>query len=93
MEKSKLLDKLFALRKADMEKRDKLREKLYQIADQLLLLNGSSQAQTKIIEELKNMLADRDNLIDKFQKKMALKEQKRVSRNDNLLTMTIKNYY
>lgn len=81
MEKSKLLDELFALRKADKEERDKLLEKLDRMTDQLLLLNESSQAQTKVIEELKRMIADRDALIDKLQKEnISLKEQKKLSR-------------
>lgn len=71
MEKLKLLDELFALRKSDKAERDKLLEKLDRMTDQLLLLNGSSQAQTKVIEELKRMIADRNALIDKPQKENA----------------------
>ncbi|MEJ8764250.1 hypothetical protein WKU26_12720, partial [Phocaeicola sp. HCN-40430] len=75
MEKSMLLDKLFALRKADKQERDKLLEKLDRMTEQLLNLNESSQAQIKIIDELKQMLSDRDALIAKLQKEnAALKE-------------------
>lgn len=81
MEKSMLLDELFALRKADKEEQDRFLEKLDRMADQLLSLNESSQAQTKIIDELKRMITDRDALIDKLQKEnVALKEQKKPSR-------------
>lgn len=48
MEKSKLLDELFTLHKSDKEERDKLLEKLNRMTDQLLSLNESSQAQTKV---------------------------------------------
>ena len=73
-----LLDELFALRKADKEREAKLLEKLNSMTDQLLALNESSQAQTKIIDELKRMLSDRDALIEKLQKEnAALKEQKK----------------
>lgn len=81
MEKSKLLDELFALRKADKEERDRLLEKLDRMTGQLLALNESSQVLIKANEELKRMIADRDTLIDKLQKEnIALKEQKRLSR-------------
>lgn len=40
MEKSMLLDELFALRKADKEERDKLLEKLEGMSGQLLSLSG-----------------------------------------------------
>ena len=56
MEKSMLLDELFALRKADKEREAKLLEKLDRMTEQLLNLNESSQAQTKMIDELKRML-------------------------------------
>ena len=76
-----LLDELFALRKADKEERDKLLEKLDRITEQLLAPNESSQAQNKVIEELKLMLSDRDALIKKLQKENAtLKEQKKLDR-------------
>lgn len=69
MEKSMLLDELFSLRKADKAERE-----------QLLALNESSQAQTKMIDELKRMLSDRDALIEKLRKEnAALKEQKKLS--------------
>ena len=78
MEKSMLLDELFALRKADKEREAKLLEKLDRMTEQLLNLNESSQAQTKMIDELKQMLSDRDALIEKLRKEnAALKEQKK----------------
>lgn len=81
MEKSKLLDELFAMRKADKEEMSKLLERLDRMTGQLLSLNESSQAQTKVIGELKKMIADRDILIDRLQmENAALKEQKRLSR-------------
>ena len=43
MEKSMLLDELFALRKADKEERDKFLEKLDRMSEQLLSLNENSQ--------------------------------------------------
>ena len=39
MEKSMLLDELFALRKADKEERDRLLEKLDRMTEQLMNLN------------------------------------------------------
>ena len=67
MEKSMLLDELFSLRKADKAERE-----------QLLALNESSRAQTKMIDELKQMLSDRDALIERLRKEnAALKKQKR----------------
>ena len=67
MEKSMLLDELFSLRKADKAERE-----------QLLALNESSQAQTKMIDELKRMLSDCNALIEKLRKEnAALKEQKK----------------
>lgn len=81
MEKSMLLDELFALRKADKEERNKLLEKLDRMSEQLLSLSESSQAQSKLIDELKQMIASRDILIEKLQKEnAALKEQKKLSR-------------
>ena len=47
MEKSMLLDKLFALRKADKEYEAKLLEKLDRMTEQLMNLNESSQMQMK----------------------------------------------
>ena len=81
MEKSMLLDELFALRKADKEERDRLLEKLDRMTEQLMNLNESSQMQMKQNEELKQMIASRDILIKKLQKEnAALKEQKKQDR-------------
>ena len=78
MEKSMLLDELFALRKADKAEREQLLAKLDRMTEQLLSLNESSQAQTRMIDELKRMLSDRDALIEKLRKEnAALKEQKK----------------
>lgn len=78
MEKSMLLDELFSLRKADKAEREQLLAKLDHMTDQLLALNESSQTQTKMIDELKRMLSDRDALIKKLRKEIAtLKEQKK----------------
>ncbi len=78
MEKSMLLDELFSLRKADKAEREQLLAKLDHMTDQLLALNESSQTQTKMIDELKRMLSDRDALIKKLRKEnAALKEQKK----------------
>lgn len=75
-----LLDELFALRKADKAEREQLLAKLDRMTDQLLALNANSQAQTKMIDELKRMLSDRDALIEKLRKEnAALKEQKKLS--------------
>ena len=71
MEKSMLFDELFALRKADKAEREQLLAKLDRMAEQLLALNESSQAQTKMIDELKRMLSDRDALIEKLRKENA----------------------
>lgn len=71
MEKSMLLDELFALRKADKAEREQLLAKLDRMTEQLLSLNESSQAQTKMIDELKRMLSDRDALIEKLRKEIA----------------------
>ena len=81
MEKSMLLDELFALRKADKEERDRFLEKLDRMTEQLMNLNESSQAQVKVIDGLKQMIASRDILIEKLQKEnTALKEQKKQDR-------------
>ena len=81
MEKSMLLDELFALRKADKEREAKLLEKLDRMTEQLMNLNESSQMQMKQNEELKQMIASRDILIEKLQKEnAALKEQKKQDR-------------
>lgn len=81
MEKSKLLDELFALRKADKERETRLLERLDRMTGQLLSLNENSQVLIKANEDLKKMIAERDALIDKLQKEnVALKEQKKLSR-------------
>ena len=81
MEKSMLLDELFALCKADKEREAKLLEKLDRMTEQLMNLNESSQAQVKVIDGLKQMIASRDILIEKLQKEnAALKEQKKQDR-------------
>jgi len=81
MEKSMLLDELFALRKADKEREAKLLEKLDRMTEQLMNLNESSQAQVKVIDGLKQMIASRDILIEKLQKEnAALREQKKQDR-------------
>jgi len=81
MEKSMLLDELFALRKANKEERDRLLEKLDRMTELLMNLNESSQMQMKQNEELKQMIASRDILIEKLQKENAdLKEQKKQDR-------------
>ena len=54
IEKSMLLDELFALRKVDKAK-----------TEQLLSLDESLQVQTKIIDELKQVLLERNMLIEK----------------------------
>lgn len=78
MEKSMLLDELFSLRKADKTEREQLLAKLDRMTEQLLALNESSRAQTKMIDELKQMLSDRDALIERLRKEnAALKKQKR----------------
>ena len=59
MEKSMLLDELFSLRKADKAEREQLLAKLDRMTEQLLTLNESSQAQTRMIDELKRMLQTR----------------------------------
>lgn len=80
MEKSMLFDELFSLRKADKAEREQLLAKLDRMTEQLLSLNGSSQAQTRMIDELKRMLSDRDALIEKLRNEIAaLKEQEKLS--------------
>lgn len=72
-----LLDELFTLRKAE---REQLLAKLDRMTEQLLSLNESSQAHTKMIDELKLMLSDRDALIEKLRKeKAALKKSLKIS--------------
>lgn len=81
MEKSMLLNELFALRKADKEERDKLLEKLDRMSEQLLSLSESSQAQSKLIDELKYIISDLQKQNELLQKEDAsLKEQKKLSR-------------
>ena len=78
MEKSMLLDELFALRKADKEERDRLLEKLDRMTEQLMNLNESSQMQMKQNEELKQMIADLQKQNELLKKEnAALKEQKK----------------
>ena len=78
MEKSMLLDELFSLCKADKAEREQLLAKLDRMTEQLLALNESSRAQTKMIDELKQMLSDRDALIERLRKEnAALKKQKK----------------
>lgn len=80
MEKSMLLDELFALRKADKEREAKLLEKLDRMTEQLLALNENSQRLLRQNDELKRMLSDRDALIERLRKEnAALKEQKKLS--------------
>ncbi len=75
MEKSMLLDELFALRKADKEERDKLLEKLDRMSGQLLSLSESSQSQSKLIDELKRIISDLQKQNELLQKEnAALKE-------------------
>lgn len=80
MEKSMLLDELFALRKADKAERDQLLSKFDRMSEQLLSLNENSQAQAKVIAGLKQMITDlqkRNQLLQK--ENAALKEQKGLS--------------
>ena len=80
MEKSMLLDELFALRKADKAEREQLLARLDRMTDQLLALNENLQAQTKMIDELKRMLSDRDAVIEKLkQEKATLKKSLKIS--------------
>ena len=81
MEKSMLLDELFALRKADKEREAKLLEKLDRMTEQLMNLNESSQAQVKVIDGLKQMIADLQKQNELLKKEnAALKEQKKQDR-------------
>ena len=81
MEKSMLLDELFALRKADKEERDRLLEKLDRMTEQLMNLNESSQAQVKVIDGLKQIIADLQKQNELLKKEnAALKEQKKQDR-------------
>ena len=81
MEKSMLLDELFALCKADKEREAKLLEKLDRMTEQLMNLNESSQAQVKVIDGLKQMIADLQKQNELLQKEnAALKEQKKQGR-------------
>ena len=68
MEKSMLLDELFALCKADKEREAKLLEKLDRMTEQMLALNENSQRLLRQNDELKRMLSDRDALIEKLRK-------------------------
>ena len=86
MEKSMLLDKVFALLKTEKSKKEQFMEKLERMTKQLLALTESSQEQakaneklTKVVDELKEMLSKRDALIEKLRKENAtLKEQKKL---------------
>lgn len=81
MEKSMLLDELFALRKADKEERDRLLEKLDRMTEQLMNLNESSQRLLKQNEEQQKIIFDLNKLVEKLQKEnAALKEQKKQDR-------------
>lgn len=80
MEKSMLLDELFALRKADKAEREQLLSKLDRMTEQLLTLNESSQAQAKVIDDLRKLVADLQKRNESLQKEnSALKEQKQLS--------------
>ena len=87
MEKSMLLDKVFALLKTEKSEKEQFMAKLERMTEQLLALTESSQAQakaneklSKVIDELKKMLSERDVLIEKLRKENAsLKEQKKLS--------------
>ena len=81
MEKSMLIDELFALRKADKEREAKLLEKLDRMTEQLMNLNESSQAQVKVIDGPKQMIADLQKQNELLQKEnAALKKQKKQDR-------------
>ena len=81
MEKSMLLDELFDLRKADKKERDRLLEKLDRMTEQLMNLNESSQTQVKVIDGLKQMIADLQKQNELLKKEnAALKEQKKQDR-------------
>lgn len=87
MEKSMLLDEVFALLKTEKSEKEQFMAKLERMTEQLLALTESSQAQakaneklSKVIDELKKMLLERDALIEKLRKENAsLKEQKKLS--------------
>lgn len=66
-----LLDELFALRKADEERETKLLEKLDRMTEQLLDLNENSRSQTKVIEELRRALSEREALIENSVRRMS----------------------
>ena len=81
MEKSMLLDELFALRKADKEERERFLEKLDRMTEQLMNLNESSQRLLKQNEEQQKIIFDLNKLVEKLQKEnAALKEQKKQDR-------------
>ena len=81
MEKSMLLDELFALRKADKEREAKLLEKLDRMTEQLMNLNESSQRLLKQNEEQQKIIFDLNKLVEKLQKEnAALREQKKQDR-------------
>ena len=90
MEKSMLLDEFFALRKADKECEAKLLAKLDRMTEQLLALNESSQAQTKMIDELKLMLSDRDALIEKLWNENAALKNRRSFRTRTVAPIPVK---
>lgn len=87
MEKSMLLDKVFALLKTEKSEKEQFMAKLERMTEQFLALTESSQAQaqaneklSKVIDELKKMLLERDALIEKLRKEnVSLKEQKKLS--------------
>ena len=75
MEKSKLLDELFALREADKAERDKFLEKLARMIEHFLTLNEDSQMQIRQNEELKKVITDLQNQNELLRKEnAALKE-------------------
>ena len=81
IEKSMLLDELFALRKADKEERNRLLEKLDRMTEQLMNLNESSQRLLKQNEEQQKIILDLNELVENLQKEnAALKEQKKQDR-------------
>lgn len=73
IEKSMLLDELFALRKSDQAEREKLLSKLDRMSEQLLSLTESSQMYLKQNEELKQLIASLQ------QENARLKELQRLS--------------
>ena len=70
MEKSMLLDELFALRKADKEHEAKFLEKLDRMTEQLMNPNESSQRLLRQIEEQQKIILDLNELVEKLQKEM-----------------------